>query len=242
MNNIQFTIYQRCLTLLFIVYCLLFIGVPLGAQAQSVDLLWHGETYTPPFYKGLALWSRQSRITLVVMPDGLGNRANLDYKWSRNGVVLGNLSGIGKNIISYSDSVLSRAQTFRVDIISSDEDVLASASLTLTPTSPQPLVYENNPLYGLMFHRAVDGTYPLKEQEITFTAFPFFFSTFNRVDKTMAYEWRTNAGEAELNNSVTYRVPENTKGSSEVRVWISNKDKILQSANNNFLVQFGGKN
>src|SRR3990167_742525 len=86
--------------------------------AQSVDILWQGDTYTPPFYKGKSLWSNQSRITFVAIPQGLGNPASLNYKWTKNGTVLGNINGIGKNTLSFTDSILSRPQTIRVDILS----------------------------------------------------------------------------------------------------------------------------
>ena len=214
----------------------------LNLQAQSVDLLWQGETYTPPFYKGKALWSSQSRITLLAIPQGIsGNPANLTYKWSRNGTILGNINGIGKNTLAFTGSVLSKSETIKIEIISSQGTALASKSVTLTPTSPILAIYENNPLYGFMFHRETNGTHELQEREVTFAAFPFFFSTSDRRDSTLKYEWRTNAGGVENTNSVTYRTPDDATGSSEVRVNTSHGDKIMQNANKNFLIQFGNK-
>ena len=209
------------------------------AQAQEVDILWQGETYTPPFYKGRTLWSSQSRITFVAIPHGLGNPANLNYKWTKTGTVLGNINGVGRNTISFVDSILSRPQTIKVDIIDSDKTVLASASTRVVPLSPTLAIYENNPLYGFMFHRETSGTYGLQEREITFAAFPFFFSASNRADIALGYEWRTNAGGVETRNSVTYRTPEDATGFSEIQVHASNEGKITQTANKNFLIEFG---
>ncbi len=209
------------------------------ALAQSVDLLWHGDTYTPPFYQGKALWSKQSQIIFLAIPHGVGNPANLNYKWTRNGTVLGNISGIGRNTFSFFDSILSKPQIIKVDIISGKNTVLASASVTVVPISPTLMVYENNPLYGFMFHKETGGAYKLQGEEITFTAFPFFFSALERVNNTLSYEWRTNVGLSETGNSVTYRIPDNTSGSSQVSVKILNTDKIMQSAGKSFLVQFG---
>ena len=208
-------------------------------HAQSVDILWQGQTYTPPFYKGKALWSNQSRISFVAIPQGLGNSANLNYKWTRNGTVLGNINGIGRNYLSFLDSILSKPQTIKVDILSSQDEVLASAFVTVVPTSPILAIYENNPLYGFMFHRETNGTYELREKEVTFSAFPFFFSALSRADSGLSYEWRTNVGEAETRNSVTYRSPDDASGSSQVSMRVSNKDKIMQSFNKSFLIEFG---
>lgn len=218
------------------------------AFAQSVDLLWQGDTYTPPFYQGRSLWSTQSDITFVAIPQGLGNPANLNYKWTKNGSVLGSFSGVGRNTLSFSDSILSITQTIRVDIISttnidilSDENpVMASASITLTPTSPSLNIYESSPLYGFMFHKSVGNNYQLKEKEITFTAFPYFFSVNTRLDNSLAYEWRTNTGGLETRDSVTYRVPDNTSGgSSQVSLRAFHKNQITQDARKSFLVEFG---
>lgn len=215
---------------------------PALVRAQSVDILWQGETYTPPFYQGRPLWSKQSIITFVAIPQGLGNSANLNYKWTRNGTVLGNTNGIGRNYLSFADSVLSRPQTIKVEIVSGEEEILASASTTVIPTSPILAVYENNPLYGFMFHREAGDVQELKEREVTFAVFPLFFSAFEREDNILKYEWRTNAGGIETGDSVTYRTPENTAGSSRVTVRVSNISQIMQDANKNFLIQFGHEN
>ena len=232
--------------LLFTVYYLLSTTV----HAQSVDLLWQGETYTPPFYKGRALWSSHSNVTFLAIPHDLGNPENLNYKWSRNGdgVSLPFVSGLGKNTFTFSDGLISRTKTVMVNIIPSDQDpskkdtVLASASVTLTPRPPILAVYENNPLYGLMFHKEIGEIHELQEREATLTAFPLFFSALNRVDSMIGYEWRTNAGgQPDTANSVTYRAPDGTDGLSAISVRASNKeeDKFMQSASKNFLIQFG---
>lgn len=233
--RIQDSRFRNGILILILTFCFL---LPTSINAQSVDILWQGETYVPPFYKGRNLWSSQSGIRFVAISQGLGNAANLNYKWTKNGTVLGNISGVGKNTLSFSDSILSKPQTIKVDIMSNQDKVLATASTFVTPISPTLAVYENNPLYGFMFHREVSGTHKLKEREVTFAAFPFFFDIVNRQDGVVSYEWHTNVGNVETGNMVTYRTPDNTSGSSEVQVRISNTEKILQDANKSFLVEF----
>jgi len=206
--------------------------------AQEVDILWQGETYSPPFYKGRDLWSRQSNITLVAVPQGLGNPANLNYRWSRNTVVLGSLSGIGRNFLSLEDSVISRPQTIRVSIFAG-ETRLATDVIQIVPVSPSLVIYESNPLYGFMFHKKVSETYPLGNREVTFTAFPFFFSVADRSGSDIEYQWGSNAGDVITTNSATYRAPDQTSGFARIQVRSKSEDKILQSAGEGFLIQFG---
>src|SRR3989344_2819964 len=93
-----------------------YLSLVSSAHAQSVDILWQGEVYTPPFYQGKTFWSKQSRIPLVAIPQSLGNPANLTYKWTKNGTVLGNVNGVGKNSIYFVDSILSKGKTIEVEI------------------------------------------------------------------------------------------------------------------------------
>lgn len=213
-----------------------------GAKAQEIDILWQGETYTPPFYEGRALWSSQSRVTLVAIPHGLGNPASLNYKWTKNGTVLGNVSGVGRNTISFVDSVLSRPQTVRVEIVAVDKTVLTANSVFLVPQLPSLIVYENNPLYGFMFHKEVVGDYKLDGNEVSFSAFPLFFSVFDRSDPTIGYRWTSNAGAIDLKNSVTYRRPEEGSGSARITVRAESRENVLQSAGGSLLIQFGNTN
>lgn len=214
--------------------------LPTPAIAQSVDLLWQGDTYTPPFYHGRSLWSNQSRISFVAIPHDLGNPANLNYKWTKNGTILGNINGIGKNTLSFVDPIISKPQIIKVEVLASDKTVLATRSVLATPIPPVLTIYENNPLYGFLFNREVNKTFQLEEKEVTFTAFPFFFNVSNRLDGTIGYEWDTNAETgAEAKNSVTYRIPDGAKGTSEIHVSASSTEKLLESAVNSFVIRFG---
>ncbi|MBI2086782.1 MAG: hypothetical protein HYT69_01260 [Candidatus Zambryskibacteria bacterium] len=218
----------------FILTFYFLILTPAIAFAQSVDILWQGEGYTPPFYYGRTLWSSQSRITLVAVPQGLGNSTALNYKWSRNGTVLGSISGVGKNTLSFVDSVLSKSQAIKIEIVSSEGDTLAQSSTVITPVSPSLLVYENSPLYGFMFHREVGGNYILREPEVTFDTFPLFFSASD-----IAYQWGTNSGKSSTESSATYRAPEEGSGEAFISIEVKSANKILQSAKKSFLVKFG---
>jgi hypothetical protein len=221
----------------FALYSLFFI--PYSTSAQNVDLLWQADTYTPPFYQGKASWSAQSTIKLIAIPNGLGNPNSLNYQWIRNGTVLGRISGIGQNTINYTDSVISRPQKFEVEIVAGDERVLASASVTLSPSTPSLLVYERNPLYGYIFQKEIGAGFQMADQEVSLSAFPMFISPAVRDMPNFSYRWRSNAGEAENSNSVTYRVPEGGSGSARVNLRLTNNLLIMNDLTRDFLIQFG---
>lgn len=214
---------------------ILALVLPLTVSAQSVDLLWQGEGYSAPFYKGRTLWSKQSRITILAVPQGLGNPAALDYVWSKNGTVLGNASGVGKNSLTFVDNLFSKPVTVKVEIVRGDEDLLAETSLNLTPRPPFTAVYEDSPLYGIIFHREISGNYRLAEAEITFAGFPFFFNATGRDDARLTYKWSGRAGD----DLITYRAPQGGSGTSLVSLSIAHQDDFMQTAVKSFLVEFG---
>ncbi len=217
-------------------------------QPGEVDLLWQGKTYTPPFYKGRALWSNQGQIIFFAVPhtsDENGTplkSSNLIYRWSKDGTVLGNLSGTGKNSIVLTDSVLSLPQTITVEVLSDANTIVGRKSIRLASITPSVLIYEDSPLYGPLFNREVSEKFILNSQEVSFSAFPLFFSTISQAEPNISYSWSTNSTSEQPGNRITFRAPESGSGSSNISLKIDSVSKLLQSTQRNFLVQFGNTN
>lgn len=215
--------------------------LPALASAQSVDLLYKGETYVPPFYPGGALWSGESTVTLFAVPQGLGDPATLNYKWRQGTTVLGSQSGVGRDSLTFADSIFSKPQVFSVQILDGKDEVLAQAYVSIAPSSPSLLIYEENPLYGFFFNREVGASFRLDESETTFAAFPLFFSAGSRKDG-ITYAWRSGAAVDSAASEATYRVPDGARGEARVSVAASNPSTLRQTAERSFLIQFGNEN
>lgn len=215
---------------------------PALASAASVDLFYRGETYVPPFYLGGAQWTNESRIDLLAIPQGLGDPKSLTYKWRQGTTVLGDESGVGRNMLSFSDSVLSKPQTISVQIVDGNDNVLAQSYVNLVPQAPDLLIYEKHPLYGFLFNLEASRGYALSSGEVTFAAFPLFFSTPSRDAGGLSYAWSSSAGTDSTQSTVTYRAPDNAAGSASIAVKASNPATLRQASSKNFLVQFGNQN
>ncbi|MBX4200096.1 hypothetical protein KW790_01380 [Candidatus Parcubacteria bacterium] len=208
--------------------------------AGNVDLLWQGDTYAPPFYAGRHLWTHGSRLTLLAIPDSsLGSASALIYRWSQSGTILGASSGAGRSSLSFYDSILSLPQDISVDVMTDQDTVVATKTIHLQPTDVTTLLYEDNPLIGLLLNKEVDGSYGLTDKEVTFSAMPMFYSVQNRTDKRVSYTWSTNSGAANTGNHITLRIPDNSSGQAQVGVNINNSANLLQTASKSFLVKFG---
>lgn len=225
------------LSSLFTAYCLL----PTAAFAQSIDLLWQGETYTPPFYEGRSLWSRESRLSVTALASVPGfSPQSLYYRWTRDGTVLGSLSGVGRSSLTFVASVLASEMEIKVDARDGEDGpVLASSTITLRPLFSRLLVVEDSPLYGLMLHKPVKSEFFLSQSEVSFSAIPLFARVTFRAAPAITYTWTTNTGDARTGNSATYRAPEGERGESVINLKAENTGIIEVPPKKSFLVKFG---
>lgn len=216
------------------------LAIPSIGLAQSVDILWEGETYTPPFYEGASLWGAQSMIKLVAIPQGINEVVS--YVWSRNGTVLGSLSGPERNSLRVEDSIFSKTQSIRVELRNSAGKTIVENSINIAPVAQEVWVYENHPTLGYLFNQAASNSYTIRADEINLASFPIHFSVRSKEDPSINFSWRSNAREDGQNNSVTYRVPEGESGQTSIRSRIALPQYLKQTAEKNFLIQFGNSN
>lgn len=228
-----------------LILSLLFVPILVGAQ--EIDLLWQGDTYAPPFYKSRALWTNQSDIIIQAIPHiktssgGELDPTKLVYKWWKNSVVLGDISGVGKNSITFSAPIVGRPQNIKIEILNNDGEILGSASKEFTPISPSLVVYEDSPLYGIMFNKEAGDSYGMSGEEINLIAFPLFFSATNKDSELMKYSWQTNSKGSVEGSSITLRAPSEEGGRARITVQASNEEKITQSGEKSFLLKFNEK-
>lgn len=210
-------------------------------SAQSVDLLYEGDGSTPPFYQGGVPWSKEGFINLKAIPQGLGDPRNLSFKWSKNGTVLGNESGIGRDTLRIKDSIFSKPQLFKIEIVGASDETLALSFLTLTPRNVETWVYNQNPLYGIMFNKEVSQGYSTTEAEVSFVGYPIFFLTPNFSNPALIYNWGGASGNTSQNPSITYRIQNGSSGNANVSLTISNPNTLVQKASKSFLIQFNNQ-
>ncbi|MHB1330680.1 MAG: hypothetical protein ACYCY6_01800 [Minisyncoccota bacterium] len=226
-------------TLTLLLFTLL---VPLSYlnAADEVHILWQAHTYTPPFYKGLPLWSNQSRVTLLAMPNLPGvNPSSIIYRWTRDGVVLGPSSGVNKRSIIIGDTVLSLPTEVQVDIfLEEGTEPLGSDHVVLEPITTKLMVYENNPLYGLLLNKSITSEFEITEDEATFAAIPFYANVSTRTAPSMTYTWITNTGDTRSGPDITYRAPEEGSGSASITLESKHSQTIMEPRKMNFLIKF----
>jgi hypothetical protein len=125
----------------------------LRVSVSEVDLLWEARSYVPAFYKGKALYPLQGSVVITALPSVFENGSrvsakNLLYTWKKDGMVLGSLSGYGKNTLSVEGTFIGSAVTVSVEASSSG----GSKALGNIQIEPQTLWSTNRKCNYFEFH------------------------------------------------------------------------------------------
>ncbi len=215
-------------------------------RPSSVSFVWEAKTYTPPFYKGKSLFTPESELVIVAVPNMVGpngpiNPNDIIYKWTRNRQVLNNQSGYGKQSLSVIGSFWGRDEVVSVEVTSREGSISSKGELTIHPQKPKVFIYEDSPLLGILFNRAV-GIFNINQNnEVSFFAAPFYFSSNSLSGGKTQYNWSMNRNPIQGNengNSITFRAESGQSGTSLVGIKIEQDGKTDQRGETQFSINF----
>ena len=213
---------------------------------NSVNIIWEAYTYTPPFFKGKALYTAGSAVKFTAIPSfsGAGSPANMVYTWTYNDTVLGDASGAGKNTITIPGQLIPRPLNVVVDISDPMSGASGEGSINLNSVNSLVLLYQNDPLYGVEYEHALGQNTPLTGAEIDLAAVPYYFSVPKAIDPNISYVWSANG--QSINGSSPYqafrRADGVTSGSSQVSVSVTDPNTLFQAAAANTMINFQNGN
>lgn len=224
---------------------------PKGIEAyfipSLVDLIYESLSYTPPFYKGKALNPNQGSVVVTAIPELIKTNGtkipaqNVIYLWKKDSQVVQSASGYGKNTFTFTGTVPIRDSLIEVNASSVAGDIYASKSIKITNVSPQIIFYEDSPLFGTLFNRAIQNTVKMNTDEFSVLAVPYFFGTGYATSPDLSYIWNLNGKTVENQepkNSFTTRVEKAGVGMAEVGLKITNTAHIFQTGDNNYTLSF----
>jgi len=206
-------------------------------RPADVTLVWKTDGYTPPFYMGKALESYGSSFRVTAIPEfftSSGNRIDpktLVYTWKKNGTIDPNQSGYGKDSFTGTQSSYVRGgDDINVEVSNNDASIITGKTITISPGIPEILFYEDNPLYGVIYEKALGNTLNLESEEITIKAEPFHIST-NDIFAGLDLDWSINNSSVPSfkdKNKITLRKAGEEGGESTIDLSIQHQTKILQ--------------
>jgi len=214
----------------------------------SIDLLWESDSYTPPFYGGRALPSAGSRVHLVAIPHFVSANGEeipsdrIIFTWKKDNEVLETLSGRGKSSATIEGPSLFGTETVVVDASAVDGSIAGQALVRIPDTEPLLTLYENHPLFGVLYHRALDASAFVPENEVSFTAVPYFVSAASQNDASLQYEWRVNqnlvATNPERRNEITINAASSTGLIALINLSLTHSSNYFLNAAGSWSVTF----
>lgn len=218
-------------------------------RPTDIDIIWETDGYAPPFYKGKVMRVSQGSLRLVAIPnfinseDQLIDRNKMVYTWRNSDILNAAGSGYGKNSLTYPGSLISRALKMGVEAATIDGVYKGGKEITVDTYEPSIFLYEDHPLYGVQYNRALNSSeFALKNKELRVAAVPLHFSTQDKNDSKLKYSWIINGNpstDPKFKDMVVLRQEGDKTGISNVSVQLDNKKEFIQSAIAGFRVKFG---
>lgn len=212
-----------------------------------VDLIYEALAYTPPFYKGRALNPNQGVVLVEAIPELIrptGEKiaiTDVVYNWKQNGVSQANASGLGRNTFVFSGTVPIKDNSVEVNASSLDGSIYASKEINIPNVSPKIIFYENSPIYGIMFNKAIKDTVKMLTDEFSVLAIPYFFSASTANSSDLNYTWSLNnevVSSQEPVNSFTTRLVKVGGGLANINLKITNAMRLFQFTDKSYSINF----
>ena len=217
----------------------------------GVDLIFEAVSYTPPFYKGKNLNPKQGTVVVVAFPEIFNQNGKklttneIVFTWEKDGVIQGNYSGLGKNYFVFTGTIPVRDVRVSVTATSIDKKITADNSINITNTSPKIIFYEENPVYGIMFNKAIKNSVRMIADEFKVKAFPYFMSVGYTQSPDLNYKWsidgKNTLGLETDKSAMLFRQDKPGSGIANIGLKIENSNRIFQFTENRFNINFEKK-
>ena len=218
-------------------------SVSVVIRSADVDLMYEGDTATPPFFGGRPLPNGQDAARVFALPNiAQGGSAippsNLIYRWSVNGAYVPALSGYGKQSANVVPPAFGSPFTVSLHVETKDGLVAAENQTVIEPIEPSVVMYRKAPLLGILLNSAVGEQHGLEGDEVSFFAQPLYANTSGN----LTYAWRVDGDVFEPNPEnplvTTIKKIGSGRGSHSVEFSFENANKFLIHASKLFHLTF----
>lgn len=186
-------------------------------RPQDVSLIAEPISSAPVLYPGKPLVPLEGSVRVVAVAN-LKNASGksldpsaLSYAWAVDGMQIADSSGIGKQAVIVASPLQYRSRDVSVAVTSQDGSLVGGASLSFSSEEPSVRIYENDPLLGIRFERALSNTYTITGAESTLYAAPFSLSLIQGVP---LIQWFLDGAAAQTGSSITLRPAGSGQGSA----------------------------
>lgn len=211
----------------------------------ELDVLWESpKSYTPPFYKGKALISKEGEYKISAMPsigNSISGTKNFSYTWTKDGNVEVSKSGWGKSSFSFKNTYLDRNNTVKVEVSDILNKFSGTKSITLEPSNPKIVFYKVDKKLGLIENQSINDEFFIKKDGEIIVAIPYFINTTNLNDEIIKFNWKIGEQDAQTvtpRNQINVTPESGKNGSSTIGLTVENTQNLLPGVNKTIKVSF----
>lgn len=209
------------------------ISKALSLKPASVLLVSESDGTAPPFYRGKTLFTYHGSTRIAAIPFFAGaggarmNPKTLSYTWRIADRVPENSSGVGRDSFMFYARTPFRPTEVTVTVSTPDGSAVAEGKIVAEALAPAVFFYEEHPLYGVLWNRALTTAKELVAPEMHVRAQPFFFNKNNA--SLLKYDWTQNYQKvgSPSDESIVFR-NEGAEGEARIRVSVTNPNAMFQ--------------
>lgn len=215
-------------------------------SGNDLDFLWEAMTFVPAGYKGKALPTAGATVRISAIPYLFKDEKKLApesliYEWSLDFKRKINDSGAGKDSFVFSlDNNKNHTVVLKISDRLETIGFEKGFSISGDDTPPEILLYEEHPLEGPIYRRALSNEINLRAGDLALRAEPFYFSLENIAN--LSYEWKMNnkpLAAGENSRVLNLLAPAEDGGRATIEINIKHPDKFLQFADAALNIVFG---
>jgi hypothetical protein len=217
----------------------------LSIQPQDVVLVAEPIASVSPLYSGKPSIPLDGTVRMVAFASlrtssGIQfDPSSLSYIWTVDDTLLTNASGIGKNVLVVASPFQYRSRTVSVTVTSGDGTLSGGASTTLSPADPHVRIYENDPLLGIRFERALSSAFTINTAEQSFYGAAFNVPTSKG---TPNMNWFLNGEAAQTGSTITLRPTGSGAGTASLSFVVSGGESTTATGNLSIIFGNSGSN
>jgi len=204
-------------------------------KPSEVEVFWEAvDGYTPPFYKGKSLVSKQGLIKVVAIPNTSSiksGKGNMSYKWKKDDETVQEASGYNKDSYLFENNVLKPTESLSLAVSSVDGSYNATKNIEVPTYSPKVLFYKKSPTEGVLYNTAITNNTFMSEDEMTVVVAPYFLGLKGN-ENSFDYKWSINGKSINTPSKKTELTirPNSRGGYADIGVVFENIDKLFQIA------------
>jgi len=209
--------------------------------------VWEARTYTPQLYLGRPLHSAGSDVVFSAVPTivnsagSLIDKKDLIYEWYIKGSSQPVVQGIGKHTVVLSPRDVWFPVSAILLVRDQTGEVRAEKRVEAPLQDTEVLLYEDNPLRGIRYAKALTGVYDMQDVEVSLVVEPYHFSATGRSDERLQYEWTVDKEPYTARGGLVLRPEGGVTGQSTLNLNVVNTSHFLQRAGVSTQIKFGAR-